>query len=140
MEINALDFTLYMSEWMGGTYKEAFFASDYLVNPRNMMCMAPGGIYNYSRVEDERIAEAFNTISQNSGKNEDLVIKTLKEIGPYELEQAVPLLLPQAYYHVLWWPWLQNFYGAIAGGGYSNNDEYLQYFWIDTEMKKDMGY
>ncbi|MBN2240606.1 MAG: ABC transporter substrate-binding protein [Dehalococcoidales bacterium] len=140
MEINAVEFTVYMSLWMGGTYEQAFFASDYLVNPRNMMCMAPGGIYNYSRINDERVAAAFKTISENSGKNEDLVIKTLKEIGPYELELAVPLLLPQANYNVLWWPWLQNFYGAVAGGGYSNNDEYLQYFWIDDDMKTKMGY
>jgi len=42
MEINALEFTVYMSEWMGGTYEQAFFASDYLVKPQNMMTMAPG--------------------------------------------------------------------------------------------------
>lgn len=140
MEINALEFTVYMSEWMGGTYKEAFFASDYLVKPQNMMTMAPGGIYNYSRVNDPRINEAYQTISQNLVKDEALVVKTLKEIGPYELEQAVPLLLPSAHQHALWWPWFQNFYGAVGGGGNANNDEYLQYFWIDTEMKKDMGY
>jgi peptide/nickel transport system substrate-binding protein len=140
MEINALEFTVYMSEWMGGTYEQAFFASDYLVKPQNMMTMAPGGIYNYSRVNDPRISEAYNTISENLVKDEDLVVKTLKEIGPYELEQAVPLLLPSAYQHALWWPWFQNFYGAVGGGGNANNDEYLQYFWIDTEMKKDMGY
>ncbi len=140
LEINALEFTVYMSEWMGGTYEQAFFASDYLVKPQNMMTMAPGGIYNYSRVNDPRIKEAYETVSQNTGINEDLVIKTLKEIGPYELEQAVPILLPQSHSFAMWWPWFQNFYGAVGGGGNANNDEYLQYFWIDTNMKREMGY
>jgi len=68
------------------------------------------------------------------------VIKALKEIGPYELEMSVPILLPQSHSFAMWWPWFQNFYGAVGGGGNANNDEYLQYFWIDTDMKAEMGY
>lgn len=140
MEINALEFTVYMSMWMGGTYEEAFWASDYLVKPQNMMCMAAGGIYNYSRINDPKIQAAYEKVTANTGINEDIVISALKEIGPYELELAIPLLLPSATQHVLWWPWLQNFYGATGGGGNANNDEYLQYLWIDTDMKAKMGY
>ncbi len=140
MEINALEFTVYMSMWMGGTYEEAFWGSDYLVKPQNMMCMAAGGIYNYSRVNDPQIQTAYDIVTANTAKDEAKVIQALKDIGPYELEQAVPLLLPSATQHVLWWPWFQNFYGAAGGGGNANNDEYLQYFWIDTDMKDKMGF
>ncbi len=140
MEINALEFTVYLSMWMGGTYEQAFYGSDYLVQPQNMMTMVAGGVYNYSRVNDPLIQQAYETVSLNMGKDEGKVIAALKEIGPYELEQAVPLLLPQAHQHALWWPWFQNFYGAVAGGGNANTDEYLPYFWIDSEMKTGMGY
>ncbi len=140
LEINTLEFSIYMSEWMGGTYEQAFYGSDYLVKPQEMMCMIEGSTYNYSRVSDARIQAAYKTITENQGKNDAKVIETLKEIAPYELELAVPLYLPSAHSFSVWWPWFQNFYGAVGGGGNANNDDYLPYFWVDASMKTAMGY
>jgi hypothetical protein len=39
----------------------------------------------------------------------------------------------------VWWFWLQDFYGAICGGN-DNKNEYLIYFWLDTDMKAVIGY
>ena len=64
----------------------------------------------------------------------------MKEIAPFELEQAVPIYLPSPHSFTIWWPWFQNFYGGRGGGGYANLDEYVMYTWIDTEMKESMGY
>ncbi len=140
LEINTLEFSVYMSVWMGGTYEQAFYGSDYLVKPQEMMCMIEGSTYNYSRVSDARIQAAYKTITENQGKNDAKVIETLKDIGPYELELAVPLYLPSAHSFSVWWPWFQNFYGAVGGGGNANNDDYLPYFWVDASMKTAMGY
>jgi len=136
LELARVEFTA----WMGGTYEQAFYGSDYLLRPQEMMSMIGGSPYNYSRVSDQRIQEAYSEIARYIGRDNARVAQILKEIGPYELELAVPIYLPSPHSFVVWWPWLQNFYGAIGGGGNDNIDEYLMYFWIDTDMKTAMGY
>jgi hypothetical protein len=79
-------------------------------------------------------------ISRYRGINDNEVARILREIGPYQLELAVPIYLPTPHSFAMWWPWLQNYYGVVGGGGYDNIDEYLMYFWIDSDMKTAMGY
>ena len=102
--------------------------------------MSSASIWNYSRWNHPTTEEAVQQISQYLGKDDTMVAKVMKDIGPWELEQAVPVYMPSPHMFIMWWPWLQNFYGATGGGGYSNLDEYIQYFWLDTAMKADMGY
>jgi peptide/nickel transport system substrate-binding protein len=40
-------------------------------------------------------------------------------------------------YH-LWWPWLKNFDGAVAPGIF--NGPGFQFYWLDEDLKKEMGY
>ncbi len=140
MELSNLEWSVYMSVWMGGTYKDALWANDYVGNAYRMMCMSSASIWNYSRWNHPKTEAAVQQISQYLGKDDTMVAKVMKDIGPWELEQAVPIYLPSPYSFTLWWPWLQNFYGATGGGGYSNLDEYIMYLWIDTDMKAKMGY
>jgi peptide/nickel transport system substrate-binding protein len=123
------------------TPKEQVFYGDVnLLKPQDMMSMVEGSPYNYSRVSDSRIQEAYINITRYRGINDTEVAHILKEIGPYQLELAVPVFFPTLQSFVMWWPWLQNYYGGVGGGGYDNIDEYLMYFWIDTDMKTAMGY
>jgi hypothetical protein len=39
----------------------------------------------------------------------------------------------------MWWPWLQNYHGE-SDGGYFNPNRHWQYVWIDTALKKSLGY
>jgi hypothetical protein len=105
-----------------------------------MMCMTEASIYNYSFFKNEKTETAVQQISQALGKDDATVASVLKDIGPWELEQVVPIYLPSPHRFVIWWPWLQNFYGATEGGGYSNLDEYLHYIWVDESLKTEMGY
>jgi len=132
----------YEIEWTGvdTSDEQASYGDTYLLNPQDMMSMVEGSPYNYSRISDSRIQEAYANISRYRGVNDDEVARILKEIGPYQLELAVPVFFPTPQSFVMWWPWLQNYYGAVGGGGYDNIDEYLMYFWIDTDMKTGMGY
>jgi peptide/nickel transport system substrate-binding protein len=129
-----------MNNWMGGSYEEATYGSDYLLKPQEMMSMVKGSQSNYSRVNDVRIQEAYSQVSRYIGRDDTMVTRILKEICPYELELAVPIYLPLGHSYVMWQPWLQNFYGAIGGGGNDNPDEYLAYFWIDSDMKAVIGH
>ncbi|MFC1946913.1 ABC transporter substrate-binding protein [Chloroflexota bacterium] len=139
-EIN-IDMELaYLTEWLGSTYQEVVYGMDFLLKPQEMTSMIEGSPYNYSRVRDSRIQEAYSNIARYRGINDVEVARILKELGPYQLELAVPIYLPSPHSFVVWWPWLQNYYGAVGGGGYDNIDEYIMYFWIDNDMKTEMGY
>jgi len=140
MELSNLEWSVYMSVWMGQTYTDALYANDYVGNAYRMMCMSSASIWNYSQWNHPRTEEAVQQISENLGKDDTKVAAVMKEIGPWELEQAVPIYMPSPHMFVMWWPWLQNFYGATGGGGYSNLDEYINFIWIDKDMKIGMGY
>ncbi|MFC1948093.1 ABC transporter substrate-binding protein [Chloroflexota bacterium] len=140
LELANLEQSVYMSVWIGQTYEQMIYANDYIGNAYRMMCMTEASIWNYSKFKHERTENAVQIISENLGKDDSKVAKAMKDIGPWELEQAVPIYMPGPHAFVIWWPWLQNFYGAVEGGGYSNLDEYITYLWIDTKMKEGMGY
>lgn len=102
--------------------------------------MTEGSVWNYSRFSNPKTEDAVQKISQAVGKDDTIVAREMKAIAPWELEQAVPIYMPSPHSFVVWWPWLQNFYGATGGGGYANLDEYIEYVWIDTALKAEMGH
>ena len=63
----------------------------------------------------------------------------LKGVTSHILEQAPYVFLPSPYTFNVWWPWLQNWYGA-SDVGYFTPGVWYQYIWLDTVMKKQMGY
>jgi peptide/nickel transport system substrate-binding protein len=50
------------------------------------------------------------------------------------LEKAYYIPRPTPYAYTMWWPWLQNYYGQGAG------TDFARFYWIDTALKKSMGY
>ncbi|MBN2076176.1 MAG: ABC transporter substrate-binding protein [Dehalococcoidales bacterium] len=140
MEIEALESSIWFSVWVGRTYDEMIYTSDYAGNAYRMMCMTEASIYNYSFFKADETENAVQQISQALGKDDAKVASVLKEIGPWELDQVVPIYMPSPHQFIIWWPWFQNFYGATEGGGYSNLDEYLHFMWIDPDLKTEMGY
>jgi peptide/nickel transport system substrate-binding protein len=140
MELANLEWSVYLSVWTGGTYTDMVYANDYCGKPYRMMCMTEASIWNYSRFKHDKTETAVKEIAAALGRDDSRVAEVLKEIGPWELEQAVPIYLPSPHAYTMWWPWLQNFYGATGGGGNANLDEYLMYLWLDTDMKTKMGH
>ncbi|OGO37072.1 MAG: hypothetical protein A2147_05680, partial [Chloroflexi bacterium RBG_16_57_8] len=60
--------------------------------------------------------------------------KAYQELKPYVLEQAFYIPRPTPFTYTIWWPWLKNSYGQGLGQG-----EWLQYYWIDQDLKRAMG-
>jgi len=88
---------------------------------------------------DERINEAYKIVVANVGVNDDLWQATLKELYPYILETAWGIWLPGYYSYTMWQPWFQNYHGE-GSVGYFDPPRYLQYVWLDMELKKELGY
>jgi peptide/nickel transport system substrate-binding protein len=140
MEIVSHEFGVYWSIRAAGTFEEMFYSNDMAILPFRMICTTSASVWNYAGFYHEKTETAVSDIATYLGKDDAKVEQILREIGPFELEQALAIYLPIPHTFTLWWPWLQNFYGATSGGGYFTPEQYIEYCWIDTDMKRAMGY
>jgi len=102
-----------------------------------MVDIIPGQMHNYSRVDDSRLNEAFKAMS-NSYFNEAERRKVIKQIIPYELDQAYILVLPSANYYNIWQPWVKNYNGEWSSGFLGAWHDYPRWIWIDQDLKQEM--
>jgi len=82
---------------------------------------------------DNNFADAAETTDPGvrSEKFKDLALELIWD------NDMVMLPAPKAL--VIWWPWLQNYYGEI-NFGYNNIVPALSRMWIDKEVKDELGY
>jgi len=57
----------------------------------------------------------------------------------YVLDQAYAILVPGNPQSVFWWPWLKNYTGGVSVG-YLAQPNWIQWVWLDPDLKKKMGY
>ncbi|MBI2849829.1 MAG: ABC transporter substrate-binding protein [Chloroflexi bacterium] len=143
MIIKPLERGAYNNQWKNLTFNEMMTVGAYQWNYANSMAtFVPGSdnptFFNWDR-SHERVNEAYKIVPANVGINEALWQKTLKELYPYILEQASMIWMPAYYSYTMWWPWVGNYHGEL-NVGYSVPSRFLQYIWIDGDLKKAMGY
>jgi peptide/nickel transport system substrate-binding protein len=97
------------------------------------------GYINDPRGSDPTIEAAYVAMAQYAGTDEEAMMEINKELMPYLLEQCYCIPMPSAKLFCLWWPWVKNFYAAMAVG-YYNAGSALKYRWIDQDLKESMGY
>jgi len=90
--------------------------------------------FNTSHVDnpigtDATIEAAFH--AQEKVINVDFAAcdKLMKDLVPYELEQAFLIPTTAPYTYKLWQPWLKNYYGEGAA------KYWIQYAWVDQDLK-----
>ena len=83
--------------------------------------------------------EYYEKISAVLGKNDEEVIRLLRELAPHLLESAWGVWLPVPYMYTMWWPWLNNYYG-VQDLGYCNQHRVWTFVWVDEGLKQSMGY
>jgi len=83
---------------------------------------------------DPIIEAAFTKTQDNIYVNWPAAYKAVEEIRPYLIENAFKVPFPQPYTYRLWWPWVKNTYGQGAVA------YLLKYYWIDQDLKTEMGY
>ncbi len=96
-------------------------------------------IFNMSFVNDppgtDPIVEAaFELQAANVNINYPAADKAYKDLIPYLLEQAFLIPMPAPHGFRVWQPWVKNYYGEGA------TKFWLQYLWIDEDLKKSLGY
>ena len=79
------------------------------------------------------------TIDRTMAVDDQAWRKALKDITPFVLEQSMYIWLPISSKYNMWQPWIKNYYGAIQLGAMLPY-HHVYYNWIDTDLKKSMGF
>jgi peptide/nickel transport system substrate-binding protein len=125
----------------GRTYPEMIFkplVQDYQF-PWRMLFLRIESPDNVALVDDPYFREPYEEMCRLVGIDDARINSLLKDVGKKSLELAWAIWLPGVDIYTFWWPWLQNFY-ASGWGGYFTPNDWTMYCWIDTTMKKSMGY
>ncbi len=96
------------------------------------------GMFNSSYIDDPVLNAARDEMLA-AFPDEAAMDAIHRDLMPYLLKHVYVLGLPAGHYYLFWWPWVQNYNGE-GSVGYYNTGNYIQYIWIDQEMKEDMGY
>jgi peptide/nickel transport system substrate-binding protein len=137
MEIEPLEAGTYMSVYVGHQNKEMIAPTPQVLT--NLGSFRKEAMDDQSGWENPRVREVYNLMNLCLGKDEPRWIKAVKDIAPFILEQCIGVWLPPRPGYTVWQPWVKNYHGeTITGQG--TEPLFLQYLWIDTNLKKSMGY
>jgi peptide/nickel transport system substrate-binding protein len=95
--------------------------------------------YCTSRLNDPYVNDMADKARTAAITDMKAAMAITKELMPYLQDLAVCLQTPRYPTYALWWPWVKNYSGEISVG-YFTGPTWVQYVWIDQELKKSMGY
>jgi len=140
LDIQPMEGGAWFGMWAARAYEEMFYGPlTGLWAPFEQLCTKVGMYSNIAYIDDPYYEEVAKVIGRDMVKDPDNYFKTMKEDGIYQLASAWGIWFPARYQYNMWWPWLQNTYG-VNWGGWANTEDLYKYFWIDSKMKREMGY
>jgi peptide/nickel transport system substrate-binding protein len=98
-----------------------------------------GPSYGNSSLIDDPIANAaYAKYSSLAITDMHAAMKVARQLTPYILDQvwAIPTIRYSSY--TFWWPWVKGYSGEQRVG--SNYSGWPRWVWVDSELKKSMGY
>lgn len=94
---------------------------------------------NPSRVKDPYVDKMAADVRAKGVTDFGASMDMMKELTKYILAQVYAIPTPRYPNYSMWWPWLKNYNGERLVG-YMVADNWAKYIWIDSELKKSMGY
>ncbi len=98
------------------------------------------GMFNISMIDDpviDKALEEVRLLALKDSKEAQLYYR--EHISKYCLDQAYGINNVEGYFYTFWWPWMKNFSGERSVG-YDDWHDYVKYFWLDQDLKEEMGY
>ncbi|OGO36836.1 MAG: hypothetical protein A2147_10145 [Chloroflexi bacterium RBG_16_57_8] len=140
MEIQPKESGVYTSIFRGRTHEEMLMKGsvDYAF-PFRMLMVRKESFDNPAYFEHEYTRKAYEEVSRLVGIDDAAVNRVLKDVGKFSLEQAWGIWLPASQQYRMWWPWVKNYQGE-QDVGYFDPYQYIHYLWIDSALKRSMGY
>ncbi len=140
LDIKPLESGVYQSICRSRNYSEMILKApvDYM-NPMNLDMINPLRMDNTSYFTADWVQGYFDRLAPLYAKGGPELYSVLKESGPKQLAAAVGTYLPAPYKYAVWWSWLPNYHGELCVG-YGGHNFMYRYLWVDSELKKSMGY
>jgi ABC-type transport system substrate-binding protein len=142
VEIDAKESTVYTGIANARSHEDMIYRSMFQTFSIQLFLSGLRGTstFNSSYVNDPAgsvpyIEDRYNTLQNNVFVNNPAAYKAYRELKPFVLEQAYYIPRPTPNTYVFWWPWLKNYYGQ----GNPNTTMFARFFWIDQELKRQMG-
>ena len=138
MTINGTDY----ASWVARFSLRNYGANDFLWTStagigtyQRMINFRGSGTYNSSSINDATVEAAYQQMQQYAGVDEAKCQQINRDLMPYLLRQAYVIPVPVAYLYIIWWPWLNNYYGVQSVGYY---ESFGKYIWINEALRKQM--
>jgi ABC-type transport system substrate-binding protein len=108
--------------------------------PEAFSMVKSGQSANHSYVNDPKCEQAFEDSAATVLTDPAANTKLVKEMDVYHTEQAFWFNPPLPYSYIGWWPWVKSYTGEIVVGGRARAYDIGKYLWVDTELKRSLGY
>ena len=140
LNIVPLETQVYNSVNMANSQPEMWYGGGAGIwAPEQQMATKAGMQENNAIINDPYYTEVGKVIAKDMVKNPDNFAKTVKASAVYELASAWGIFNPVPYNYNMWWPWVSNYMG-IGWTGWAGMYDWYKSIWIDTAMKKSMGF
>ena len=140
LEIQPKEIGVWFATLMGHQNQDMIFSQCYSIFPVTFYFgnYAEGNFANSSNVNwpagsEPTIQKYYEQVTALAFTDPAGADKVIHDMTPYVLENAWYIPTPETYQYNFWWPWLKNYHGEA-------NSAFLQYFWIDKNLKKSMGH
>lgn len=95
--------------------------------------------WDYAFFEHQVTRAAYNEANLWLMKDDAKVAQAWRSINDTYLTVVKEVMLPMPYSYQVWWPWLHRWEGASNIGSW-RSEAWVDWIWIDTDLKKSMGY
>jgi len=139
LDIQVVEYGVYYAIMRDKAYKHMYVMPKGCSNPFSILqdIGLPGQYWNSSMFNNNHYT---NTLAQAEAEDDPIEAKKLlKYLNAYIIEQAPYVILPTIYNYSYAWPWVKNWHGELNTGSRSSGQIYAR-IWIDTDMKKAIGY
>ncbi len=125
--LKVLEIGTFYGRLYGKNYEQTALVHNWSKDPYFAMegHYKPGGMYNYSIVDDEHINETV-LLLQATGDPEERN-RIFREAAPYVLANVWNIPMPLSDMYVFWQPWLKGYSGEWSGSA--------TYSWVDQDLK-----
>jgi peptide/nickel transport system substrate-binding protein len=139
LELNVVEYGVYYSIMRGKTHKHMYAMSKGNGDPFAVLQVIglPGQYWNPSMFDDPYFTETYENAELESDPAE--AKRMLKHLNAYIIEKAPYVIQPVPYIYAFNFPWVKNWFGEISTSTRSPGAIHAR-VWLDTALKKQMGY
>ncbi len=144
LSLNVVEASIFTGMWVGYAVEDLMLSrypggTGALFVRYSMGYYRGPNFFNMSHVNDPPgtdpiIENAYNVQNENVMVNYEEADRVTKETWKYVLGEAFTIQLPAPWGYRVWQPWLKNYFGE------AQCKWWVQYAWIDEELKASMGH